>query len=94
MRSIKHHYTSFIQVISGAGHHVYADQAENFNSTVNKICDMADSNSFTKPPTSPLKTSTPTKDDSELNEALKKNTKGSTSIKQGKQELDKFDTEL
>ncbi|XP_064640660.1 (Lyso)-N-acylphosphatidylethanolamine lipase-like isoform X2 [Lineus longissimus] len=31
-----------VQLIKGAGHHVYADRAEAFNSLVNKVCDSVD----------------------------------------------------
>ncbi|KAI0229102.1 1-acylglycerol-3-phosphate O-acyltransferase ABHD5 [Lamellibrachia satsuma] len=31
-----------IQVIKGAGHHIYADKAEEFNTSINRICRMVD----------------------------------------------------
>lgn len=34
-----------MQVISGAGHHVYADKAEIFNQYVNEACNYCDQNS-------------------------------------------------
>lgn len=40
-----------LQVISGAGHHVYADRAREFNSIVESIGNHADAG--TLPPTSP-----------------------------------------
>lgn len=33
-----------VEVISGAGHHVYADNSEIFNALINEICDIVDSN--------------------------------------------------
>lgn len=40
-----------VQVINGAGHHVYADRAREFNSIVESIGNHADAG--TLPPTSP-----------------------------------------
>lgn len=34
-----------LQVISGAGHHVYADKSDIFNQHVEKACQMADESS-------------------------------------------------
>ena len=41
---IKYSRTGYVdvQVIPGAGHHVYADQPEAFNFTVNNICQKED----------------------------------------------------
>lgn len=42
IRKDSHVKTHFVK---GAGHHVYADRADNFNDVVNKICNDIDSNS-------------------------------------------------
>ena len=34
-----------IQVIEDAGHHIYADQVDDFNESVNRICDLTEENS-------------------------------------------------
>jgi len=37
-----------VQIIQGAGHHVYADKRDNFNQLVLKACEMQDSEADNK----------------------------------------------
>ena len=39
----------FVQVVRGAGHHVYADKPDPFNKLVLRICDAVDNNTNPKP---------------------------------------------
>lgn len=36
-------FVYFLKIISGAGHHVYADKPEIFNRYVNEACNLTDS---------------------------------------------------
>jgi len=45
-----------VQIIQGAGHHVFADRCEQFNSLINEVCDLVDKQSLR--PTDPEKDDT------------------------------------
>jgi abhydrolase domain-containing protein 5 len=48
-----------LQVITGAGHHVYADKAETFNHHVIEACKLADSGEVKKQVSIQIKSSSP-----------------------------------